>query len=86
MYSLRRTLAVRFSITIFIALLFIAVWAYLGAQRILREELDHGLAAVAQLEFAVIGAGFPIALHAEPSDLDGFIDVVNRFVVVRDVD
>jgi two-component system OmpR family sensor kinase len=86
MYSLRRTLAVRFSITIFIALLFIAVWAYLGAQRILREELDHGLAAVAQLEFAVIGAGFPIALHAEPSDMDGFIDVVNRFVVVRDVD
>ncbi len=86
MYSLRRTLAVRFSITIFIALLFIAVWAYLGAQRILREELDHGLAAVAQLEFAVIGAGFPIALHAEPSNLDGFIDVVNRFVVVRDVD
>lgn len=86
MYSLRRTLAVRFSITIFIALLFIAVWAFLGAQRILREELDHGLAAVAQLEFAVIGAGFPIALHAEPSDMDGFIDVVNRFVVVRDVD
>jgi signal transduction histidine kinase len=86
MYSLRRTLAVRFSITIFIALLFIAVWAYLGAQRILREELDRGLAAVAQLEFAVIGAGFPIALHAEPSDLDGFIDVVNRFVIVRDVD
>ena len=52
----------------------------------MREELDHGLAAVAQLEFAVIGAGFPIALHTEPSDLDGFIDVVNRFVVVRDVD
>jgi two-component system OmpR family sensor kinase len=83
MYSLRRTLAVRFSLTIFIALLFIALWAYLGAQRILREELDHGLAAVAQLEFAVIGAGFPIAVHAEPSDLEGFVDAVNRFVVVR---
>jgi signal transduction histidine kinase len=86
MLSLRRTLAVRFSFTIFIALLFIALWAYLGAQRILREELDRSLAAVAQLEFAVIGAGFPIALHAEPADFDGFVEVVNRFVVVRDAD
>ena len=86
MLSLRRTLAVRFSFTIFIALLFIALWAYLGAQRILREELDRSLAAVAQLEFAVIGAGFPIALHAEPADFEGFVEVVNRFVVVRDTD
>lgn len=31
MYSLRRTLAVRFSLTMFVALVLIALWAYLGA-------------------------------------------------------
>jgi signal transduction histidine kinase len=83
MYSLRRTLAVRFSLTIFFALLLIALWAYLGAQRILREELDRGLAASAHIEKDALAAGFPIAEHSEPVDLAQFIETVNRFVVVR---
>ena len=83
MYSLRRTLAVRFSLTIFFALLLIALWAYLGAQRILREELDRGLAASAYIEADALAAGYPIAQHSEPSDIGEFIETVNRFVVAR---
>jgi signal transduction histidine kinase len=83
MYSLRRTLAVRFSLTIFVALLLIALWAYLGAQRILREELDRGLAASAHIESDALAAGYPIAEHSEPVDVAQFIETVNRFVVVR---
>jgi hypothetical protein len=56
MRSLRRTLAVRFCITVFFALLLIALWAYLGAQRILRSELDSGLAAASELEADVLAA------------------------------
>ena len=84
MYSLRRTLAVRFSVTIFVALLLIALWAYLGTQRILREELDRGLAASAYIEADALAAGYPIAEHSEPTLLSDFIRTVNRFVVVRD--
>jgi signal transduction histidine kinase len=84
MYSLRRTLAVRFSLTIFFALLLIALWAYLGAQRILREELDRGLAASAHIESDALAAGYPIAQHSEPADISEFIETVNRFVVARD--
>ncbi len=83
MYSLRRTLAVRFSLTIFFALLLIALWAYLGAQRILREELDRGLAASAHIESDALAAGYPVAQHSEPTDMTEFIETVNRFVAVR---
>ncbi|NIM49786.1 MAG: HAMP domain-containing protein [Gemmatimonadales bacterium] len=86
MYSLRRTLAVRFSLTIFVALLFIALWAYLGAQRVLRRELDRSLAAAAQLQSAALAAGLPIAVHTEPARMDEFIDMVNRFVAVRNAE
>ncbi len=84
MYSLRRTLAVRFSLTLFAALLFIAFWAYVGAQRVVRRELDKGLAAAAQLESAALAAGLPIPPHPGPSDEHRFVEAVNRFVAVRD--
>lgn len=83
MYSLRRTLAVRFSLTIFFALLLIALWAYVGTQRILREELDRGLAASAHIEADALAAGYPVAEHSEPTDIGEFVETVNRFVVVR---
>lgn len=84
MYSLRRTLAARFSLTIFVALLLIALWAYLGQQRVLRKELDRDLAAAAHLELAFLDAGFPLHPDPQPSSLPAFIEEVNRFVVVRD--
>ncbi|MDH3455420.1 MAG: HAMP domain-containing histidine kinase [Gemmatimonadota bacterium] len=84
MYSLRRTVAVRFSVTIFVALLLIALWAYLGARQILQEALDNNLTAAAQLESAVLASRLPIAMQPGPSALDSFISTVNRFVAVRD--
>jgi signal transduction histidine kinase len=84
MYSLRRTLAVRFSLTIFVALLFIALWAYVGARRILRDALDRNIAAAAQLELAVIGSGQSLAPQPAGSDFDRFVATVNRFVAARD--
>jgi heavy metal sensor kinase len=86
MRSLRRTLAVRFCITVFFALLLIALWAYLGAQRLLRSELDRGLAAAYDLEADVLAAGYETPRHTGPTDLDAFVASVNRFVVVRDLD
>jgi len=83
-YSLRRTLAVRFSLTLFVALLLIAVWAYLGTRRILHEALDRNLAAAAQLETAVVASRLPIAIEPGNEGVDAFIEDVNRFVVVRD--
>jgi two-component system OmpR family sensor kinase len=84
MYSLRRTLAVRFSLTIFVALCFIALWAFLGTRRILRDALDRNLSGAAQLEIAVVASRLPLAIHPTSTDLDGFIHTVNRFVAVRD--
>jgi two-component system heavy metal sensor histidine kinase CusS len=52
MYSLRRTLAVRFSLTMFAALLLIALWAYLGAHQTLVRELESPADAAERLETA----------------------------------
>ncbi len=84
-YSLRRTLAVRFSLTIFAALLVIALWAFLGAQRTLRTELDNGLVSALNLERDVLASGSTLPAHAGPTDFGVFVHNVNRFVVVRDV-
>jgi signal transduction histidine kinase len=77
---------VRFSLTILGALLIIALWAYLGTRRVLRESLDHNLAAAAQLEQAVLASRLPIALQPGPDDWDSFVHSVNRFVVIRSTD
>lgn len=84
MYSLRRTLAVRFSLTIFVALLFIALWAYLGTRRVLRQELDNDLSAALELESAPLIIGRPLSVQHGYWALPDFIEHVNRFVVIRD--
>lgn len=84
MYSLRRTLAVRFSLTMLVALTLIAAWAFLGVHRAFREDLDRALGAALWLEMDVLSAGAPIALHAESRDLEEFVEQVNRFVALRD--
>lgn len=84
MQSLRRTLSVRFSFTMFVALFVIALWAFLGAQRILRRELDRGLAAVAHLESAVLAAGYDLPAQPIHTGAGPFAEEVNRLVVVRD--
>jgi two-component system OmpR family sensor kinase len=84
MQSLRRTLSVRFSVTMFAALLVIALWAYLGAQRVLRRELDSGLLAAAHIELAALAGGVRIPFQPIVEEPRDFIQQVNRFVVVRD--
>ncbi|GBD31779.1 Sensor kinase CusS [bacterium HR33] len=84
MYSLRRTLAVRFSLTMLVALTLIAAWAFLGVHRAFREDLDRGLNAALSLERDVLAAGSPIALHTQARDLKEFVREVNRFVALRD--
>ncbi len=83
-YSLRRTLAVRFSLTIFAALFLIALWAFLGAQRTLRNQLDSGIASAFDLERDVLASGTTLPAHAGPTDFGAFVHSVNRFVIVRD--
>ena len=70
MYSLRRTVAVRFSFTMFVALLLIALWAYGGARRILRDSLDSNLAAAAQIQSAVLASRLPIAIQLQAPVLE----------------
>jgi two-component system OmpR family sensor kinase len=84
MRSLRRTLSVRFSLTMFVALLVIAFWAFLGARRILRHELDHGLAAAGYIESSAAAAGRPVPRQGVGFDMETFVREVNRFVVLRD--
>ncbi|MGD8727405.1 MAG: ATP-binding protein [Gemmatimonadales bacterium] len=86
MYSLRRTVAVRFSSTIFVALLLIALWAYVGARRILHDSLDNNLTAAAQIQSAVLASRLPIAIQPGPPEMGRFVHTVNRFVAVRDGD
>jgi two-component system OmpR family sensor kinase len=86
MQSLRRTLSVRFSFTMFVALFVIALWAFLGTQRILRQELDRGLAAAAHLESAVLAAGYQLPSQRFHDVAGPFEEEVYRLVVVRDPD
>jgi signal transduction histidine kinase len=83
MQSLRRTLSVRFAFTMFTALFVIALWAFLGARRVLRSELDVGLAAAAHIESAVLVVGHALPPIPSRSDPVAFQDV-NRFAIVRD--
>lgn len=55
MLSLRRTLAVRFSLTMFVALVLIAGWAVLAGRALLNRDLDA--AGVGQLAAAMVTRG-----------------------------
>ncbi|HEX6670396.1 MAG TPA: hypothetical protein VF061_12590, partial [Gemmatimonadales bacterium] len=48
--SLRRTLAVRYSLTMAVALVAIALWAYAGMRRLLRDQLDRSLHSTLELQ------------------------------------
>lgn len=86
MYSLRRALALRFSITMFVALLLIALWAYWGADRVIREQLDRAIESTLILHATELRHQHRIDQTLYESDYEGFIDVVNRFVILRDAD
>ncbi len=74
----------RFCATMFVALAAIALWAYLGAQRLLRDELDRALRNSAQTEADMAAAFGSPPIHPGPLDKDRFVREENRLVVTRD--
>ncbi len=84
MRSLRRALAVRFSLTIFLALLLISLWAFLGTHYSLSRQLDESLKSALQLEAASLAAGLPVVFQPGSRDMDVFVRQVNRFIAIRD--
>ena len=83
-YSLRRVLAVRFSLTMLVALSFIALWALVGVERTLRGTKDRALTSALRLQQAVLAAGNSIPAQSEPADFHAYIDDTNRFIAARD--
>lgn len=84
MRSLQRTLALRYGYTMLVALVAIALWAFLGVQRTLERQLDLALEDGAALMVDVVAQGEGLAQHAGGRDLSIFLDEVNRLVVIRD--
>ena len=83
--SLRRTLALRFCLTMAVALLGIALWAYLGMRRTLREQLDRSLNSAFELQsLALAGGGRLFRRTPDPMSEDRFVREINRLVVLRD--
>lgn len=83
-YSLRRVLAVRFSLTMLVALTLIALWAFLGVRQVLNRQMDRALSSMGSLAVAIVASGHEIPTQSAPADLEEYIDQVNRFVVIRD--
>ncbi len=84
MYSLRRTLSVRFSITMFAALMLIGMGAFFGVARTLSRLTDQSLVSALELVSDVLARGLSVARHPEQEDFSAFVEGINRFVVVRD--
>ena len=84
MPSLRRTLAVRFSCTMLVALVGIAAWTYLGIRRTMYRQLDESLQQTAALQSDMIGSVGSVAPHAGPDDPEEFVRGANRLVLLRD--
>ncbi len=84
MYSLRRTLSVRFSITMFAALMLIGMGAFFGVRRTLSDLTNQGLISALELESDVLARGLSVARRAQSDDMISFVESINRFVVVRD--
>ncbi|MEZ0332787.1 MAG: ATP-binding protein [Gemmatimonadales bacterium] len=82
-FSLGRTLAVRFALTMGVALVAIALWAYRGMTQILRDQLDRSLHSSYQVQsgaLALQGSIVPL-----PNvDEQRFVEI-NGLVVGRDV-
>ncbi|MBK7785735.1 MAG: hypothetical protein IPJ57_14730 [Gemmatimonadetes bacterium] len=84
MRSLQRTLALRYGFTMLVALVAVALWAFLGVQRTLARQLDLALDDGADLMVDVVAKGEGLAQHAGARDLSVFLDELNRLVVLRD--
>jgi signal transduction histidine kinase len=84
MYSLRRTLSVRFSITMFVALMLIGMGAFVGVRRTLSRLTDQSLLSALELESDVLALGRSVAVSPYQNDVAAFVEGINRFVVIRE--
>lgn len=84
MYSLRRVLAARFSLTMFVALTLIAFWAFVGTEHVMREQLGKSLQSALDLTAASLGRGGMVPVALQIRDTETFVRNVNRFIAVRD--
>jgi len=82
--SLRRTLALRCALTMAVALLGIALWAYLGMRRTLRDQLDTSLASSFELQSAALASGGMLPGARDSMTEDEFVRDINRLIVLRD--
>ncbi|HEX6104607.1 MAG TPA: ATP-binding protein [Gemmatimonadales bacterium] len=82
--SLRRTLAVRYSLTMGVALAGIALWAYWGMRQTLRHQLEAALATTFELQSLGLREHGRITAASGSADPAGFVAHINRLVLVRD--
>ena len=80
---LQRTLALRFAVTMALALTGIAVWAYLGVRRALLAQLDDSIRITAELQRHNLGHDGSLIQLDQP-DPTRFVADINRLVVLRD--
>ncbi|HEY7636323.1 MAG TPA: ATP-binding protein [Gemmatimonadales bacterium] len=84
-FSLVRTLAVRYAMTMALALLAVGVWAYRGLRHTLLRQLDQSLQVTFELQARDLGdRGSLLMLHDGPAAEAQFLRDINRLVVVRD--
>jgi signal transduction histidine kinase len=84
MRSLRRLLAVRFTLTMVVTLLVIGGAVYLVTRRTLHRQLDQSLANFLDVDLATLTPLRADRTESPTTSLEVFIDRVNRFVVRRD--
>jgi signal transduction histidine kinase len=82
-FSLARTLALRFALTMAVGLVAIALWVCAGVNRVLHEQLDRSLSTTHELQSGALtlhGNIFPLPAVEERR----FVEEINRLVVGRD--
>jgi signal transduction histidine kinase len=82
-FSLGRTLAVRFALTMGLALIAMALWAYQGMTQILRDQLDRSLHSNYQVHYGALALQGTI-VPLPKVDEQRFVEI-NRLVVGRDL-
>jgi signal transduction histidine kinase len=82
--SLQRTLAVRYALTMALALVGIGLWLDRGVRRVLLEVTDRAIHTTYQLQALTLAAEGRITPGPGPLGQDRFIAGVNRLVLVRD--
>jgi signal transduction histidine kinase len=67
----------------FVGLLGLALWGYLGVRKTLMQQLDRSLMSSALLQAENLAAHGNLAVH-QSAPLSRFIEDINRFVAIRD--